>query len=563
MPEILFDEAARRRLQAGIDALADAVKVTLGPRGRTVVLGRPGGPPSITTDGASVAAELTLGDPYADLGARLAREVAGATKTEAGDGTTTAIVLAQAMTRHGLRAIAAGASPVAVRRGMDAAVDSASGHLRRSARPVAGYADLAAVATNAAQDREIGELVATALEKAGPDGVVTVEESEAARTDLDLLDGLRLPTGYLSPYMVTNPQRLTAVLDDPYVLLHYGRIDTLAEFLPLLERVVATGRSLLVVADDVVNDALATLLLNNVEGSFRSVAVKAPELGNSRKSILRDVAALTGGEMITPEAGLRLDQVGLEVLGRARRIVVTRDDTTIIGGAGDVAAVHRHIAQIRTELAVATSDWERERHRMRIARLAGGVCVLRVGGHTEVERRERKQRVDEAVSATRAAARGGVVAGGGTALVKARAALDNLPASGDERTGVGMVRRALAEPLRWIAANGGADGPAVAEHVAELPEHVGYDARTGRYLDLLAEGVADPVNVTLCALRNAASVTGMLLTTEAAVIGTASSRVVDFNVGHSHSEDGHHGHHGQTHVHGDSHSRAHGHDHVH
>ncbi|WP_328852624.1 molecular chaperone GroEL [Micromonospora globbae] len=540
MPEILFAESARRRLRAGVDALAEAAAVTLGPRGRTVVLARPAGPPRVTSDGAEVAAALTLDDPYADLGRRLVREAAEVTRREAGGGGTTAVVLVQAMARHGLRAVAAGASPVAVRRGMDAAVDAVRAHLRREARPVAGFADLAAVATTAAGDREVGELVAAAWEKVGPDGVVTVEEWDATGTEADLLDGMRLPGGYLSPYMVTDPQRTVAVLDDPYVLAHDGRIGAVAEFLPLLRQVVATGRPLLVIAEDVVDDALATLLLNNVEDSFRSVAVRATELGETRRETLRDVAALTGGELVTPEAGLRLADVGLGMLGEARRVVVTRTDTTIVGGAGTEAARHRRVAGIRAQLAAATSDWERERHRLRIARLSGGVCVLRVGGHTEVERRARGQRVAEAVAAARGAARDGVVAGGGSALVKARAVLAALPASGDERAGVEVVRHALGEPLRRIAANGGADGASVAERVADLPGHVGYDARTGDYRDLLGEGVGDPVGVVLRALEAAASVTGMLLTTEAAVTGTVSSRVVDFHVGHRHGEDGHH-----------------------
>ncbi|MEU5567539.1 Hsp60 family chaperonin [Micromonospora musae] len=541
MPEILFDESARRRLQRGVDALADAVRVTLGPQGRSVVLGRPGGgPPSVTTDGDTVAAELALDDPYANLGLRLTTEVAGATRSQAGDGATTAVVLCQAMTRQGLRAIAAGASPVAVKRGIEAAVDAVGGRLRHRARPVTDFAVLAGVATNAAHDRELGTLVAVALDKAGRDGVVTVEESEAVDAEMELLDGLRLPAGYLSPYMVTDPQGMVAVLDDPYVLLHHGRIDSLAEFLPLLERVVAAGRPLFVIADDVVDEALATLLLNNVEDSLRSVAVKAPELGNTHKETLRDAAALTGAEVVTPEAGLRLGRVGLEVLGRARRIVVSREDTTIIGGAGSEAARHQRIRQLQARLDAAASDWERERLRTRIAQLGGGVCLLRVGGHTEVERRARKQRVEHAVSASRAAVRDGVIAGGGSALVKARVVLDGLPGHGDERTGVCVVRDALAEPLRWIATNAGADGPAVAEYVAGLPEHIGYDARSRDYRDLLGEGIADPVAVTLCALRTAASVTGALLTTEAVVTGTVSSRVVDFNVGHRHGEDGHH-----------------------
>ncbi|MEV1329331.1 chaperonin GroEL [Micromonospora costi] len=546
MPEILFDESARRRLQRGVDALADAVRVTLGPHGRTVVLGRSGGgPPSVTADGDTVAAGLSLDDPYANLGLRLAREAGDTTRSHVGDGATTAIVLCQAMTRHGLRAVAAGASPVALKRGIERAVDAVDAHLRGRARPVAGVADLAGVATNAARDRELGELVATALDKAGPDGVVTVEESEAAGTEMELLDGLRLATGYVSPYMVTDPQRMVAVLDDPYVLLHDGRIDALAEFLPLLERVVATGRPLFVVADDVVDDALATLLLNNVEDSFRSVAVKAPELGGTRTETLRDMAALTGAELVTPEAGLRLARVGLEVLGSARRVVVTRDDTTIVGGAGGEAAVHQRIRQIRSRLAVATTDWERDRLRMRIARLAGGVCLLRVGGHTDVERRARMQRVERALSAGRAAVRDGVIAGGGAALVKAGTALDGVPVRGDERAGVYVVREALAAPLRWIATNAGADGPHVAAHVATLPEQVGYDACSGDYRDLLREGIADPVSVTLRALRTAASVTEALLSTEAVVTGTASSRRVDFHVGHRHGEDGHH--HGHEH----------------
>jgi len=550
MSMILFDEDARRRLLTGVDALADTVAVTLGPRGRTVVLGRASGAPTFTSDGATVAGELTLADPYANLGVSLLREVAGRTKEAAGDGTTTATVLAQAMIHGGLRAVAAGASVVALRRGMDAAVSAVIERLIATARPAQGRAELAAVAGLATRDAEIGGLVATAFEKVGPDGVISVEESGAAATELDFVEGLRLTCGYLSRHMVTDGDRLEAALDDPYVLLHDGKVDQLSALLPLLRAVLPTGRPLLVVADDVRNDALATLLLNNVEDSFRSVAVKTPELGNTRKATLHDVAVLTGAQVIAPEAGLRLDRVGLEVLGTARRVVVTRDDTTIIGGAGDEAAVQRRIAQIRTELAAAPSDFERDRHRSRIARLAGGVCVVRVGGTTETEVRERQARVHDGIAAARAAATTGIVAGGGAALVHAGAALcDDLGFVGDERAGVRAVRGALAEPLRRIAGNAGASGPMVAARVAELPVHGGWNANTGAFGDLLAEGVADPVEVVRTALCNAASVAGMVLTTDALVVDTPSARVVDFPVGHSHS----HGDDGHTHGHGHSH----------
>ncbi len=519
MPKILeFDENARRALERGVDALANTVKVTLGPRGRYVVLDKKWGAPTITNDGVTVAREIELDDPFENLGAQLAKEVATKTNDVAGDGTTTATVLAQAMVHEGLRAVAAGANPVGLKRGIDAAVQAISDELSKVARDVDDKQDMAHVATISARDDRIGELISEAFDKVGKDGVITVEESNTLGTDLEFTEGMQFDKGYISPYMVTDTERMEAVLDDPYILIHQGKISAVADLLPLLEKVVQGGKPLFVIAEDIEGEALSTLVVNKIRGTFTSAAVKAPAFGDRRKAMLQDVATLTGAEVVSPEIGLKLDQVGLEVLGSARRVVITKDDTTIIDGAGDMSDVSARVSQIKTEIDNSDSDWDREKLQERLAKLAGGVCVIQVGAATEVELKEKKHRIEDAVSATRAAIEEGIVAGGGSALVHATAALDSLDKSGDEAVGVRIVRRAVDEPLRWIAENGGEQGYVVVANVRSGKVGEGYNAATGEYGDLVAQGVLDPVKVTRAALTNAASIAGMLLTTETLVV---------------------------------------------
>ncbi|HSI93014.1 MAG TPA: chaperonin GroEL [Jiangellaceae bacterium] len=520
MPKILeFDESARRKLERGVDALADTVKVTIGPKGRNVVIDKKFGSPTITNDGVTIAREVELEDPYENLGAQLAKEVATKTNDVAGDGTTTATVLAQAMVHQGLRAVAAGAAPMAVKRGIDRAVEAVTDRLLELARPVDQKSDIASVAAISAQDHQIGELIAEAFDKVGKDGVITVEESQTFGTELEFTEGMQFDKGYLSPYMVTDAERMEAVLEDAYILLHQAKISTVAEFLPLLEKVVQTGKPLFVVAEDVEGEALSALVVNKIRGTFTSVAVKAPGFGDRRKAMLQDMAILTGAQVVAPEVGLKLDQVGLEVLGQARRVVVTKDEATIVDGRGSGADVEGRIAQIKREIEETDSDWDREKLQERLAKLAGGVCVIRVGAATEVELKERKNRIDVWFSANRAAIEEGIVAGGGTSLIHAGSALDgDLGLSGDARTGVDVVRRSLSEPLRWIADNAGDNGFVVVSKVAELTGADGYNAETGSYGDLIADGVLDPVKVTRSALQNAASIAGMLLTTEVLVV---------------------------------------------
>jgi chaperonin GroEL len=542
MPKILdFDETARRHLEHGVDALADTVKVTLGPRGRNVVIDRKFGSPTITNDGVTIAREIELEDPFENIGAQLAKEIATKTNDVAGDGTTTATVLGQAMVHLGLRAVTAGAAPLAVKRGIDAAVEAVNNSLLESARPVDDKAEVAAVAAVSAQDRTIGTLIAEAFDKVGKDGVITVEESQTFGTELEFTEGMQFDKGYISPYMVTDPERMEGVLEDAYVLLHQGKISAVADLLPLLEKVVQAAKPLLVVAEDVDGEALSTLVVNKIRGTFTGVAVKAPGFGDRRKAMLQDMAVLTGAQVVSPEVGLKLDQVGLEVLGRARRVVVTKDDTTIIDGAGDPADVEARIGQIKGEIERTDSDWDREKLQERLAKLAGGVCVIRVGAATEVELKERKHRIEDAISATRAAIEEGIVAGGGTALIHAGEVLeDDLGLTGDERTGVGVVRKSLAEPLRWIAENAGENGYVVVARVSELPLGQGLDVSTGEYCDLIAAGVLDPVKVTRSALQNAASIAGMLLTTEVAVAERPEEPEGDAAGGHGHGHG--HGH---------------------
>src|SRR6187431_2744233 len=469
MPKILeFDEHARRALERGVDKLANAVKVTLGPKGRYVVLDKKWGAPTITNDGVTVAREIELDDPFENLGAQLTKEVATKTNDVAGDGTTTATVLAQAMVHEGLRAVVAGANPMALKRGMDAAAEAVSDALRESAREVESKEDMASVATISSRDEEIGALLAQAFDKVGKDGVITVEESNTMGTELDFTEGMQFDKGYLSQYFVTDPESMEAVLDDPYILLHQGKISAIADLLPLLEKVIAAGKPLFILAEDIDGEALSTLVVNKIRGTFNAAAVKAPAFGDRRKAMLQDIATLTGAQVVTPDVGLKLDQVGLEVLGTARRVVVTKDNTTIVEGGGDSSEVEGRVNQIKAEIENTDSDWDREKLQERLAKMAGGVCVVRVGAATEVELKEKKHRIEDAVSATRAAIEEGIVPGGGSALVHAAAVLEkDLGLTGDEATGVRIVRRSVDEPLRWIAENGGEEGYVVVAKVRD------------------------------------------------------------------------------------------------
>ncbi len=544
MAKILeFDEDARRSLERGVNALADAVKVTIGPKGRNVVIDKKWGAPTITNDGVTIAREVELEDPYENLGAQLAKEVATKTNDVAGDGTTTATVLAQAMVREGLKQVAAGASPTSVKRGIDKAVKAVSEHLIESAREVGDKAEIADVATISSQDQAIGELIADAFDKVGKDGVISVEESSTTSLELDFTEGMQFDKGYISAYFVTDADRMETVLEDARILLVQGKVSNVQELLPLLEKVVQDGKPLLIIAEDVEGEALSTLVVNRIRGTFTSCAVKAPAFGDRRKAILQDLAILTGAQVVAPEVGLKLDEVGTEVLGSARRVVVTKDTTTIVDGGGNQADVDARVAQIRAEIEKSDSDWDREKLQERLAKIVGGVVVIKVGGHTEVELKERKHRIEDAVSATRAAIEEGIVAGGGTALVQATKVLEgDLGLSGDEATGVGIVRRAMVEPLRWIAENAGEQGYVVTTKVADLPAGQGLNAATGEYVDMVAAGVIDPVKVTRSALENAASIAAMLLTTEALVVDKPVEETPEAH-GHGHG----HSHHGHSH----------------
>ena len=520
MPKILeFDENARRALERGVDKLANTVKVTLGPKGRYVVLDKKWGAPTITNDGVTVAREVELDDPFENLGAQLTKEVATKTNDIAGDGTTTATVLAQALVHEGLRAVAAGANPMGLKRGIEAAVEAVSAKLVDTAKPVDDKGDMAHVATISARDAEIGALIADAFDKVGKDGVITVEESNTFGTELEFTEGMQFDKGYISPYFITDAEAGEAVLEDPYILIHQGKISAIADLLPLLEKVVQSGKTLLIIAEDVEAEALSTLVVNKIRGNFTSVAVKAPGFGDRRKAMLEDLAALTGAQVVAPEVGLKLDQVGLEVLGSARRIVVSKDNTTVVEGSGKAEDIEGRVSQIKSEIERTDSDWDREKLQERLAKLAGGVCVIKVGAATEVELKEKKHRIEDAVSATRAAIEEGIVAGGGSALVHAATILDGgLGLEGDEATGVRIVRKSIVEPLRWIAENGGYEGYVVTSKVAELESGSGFNAATGEYGDLLAQGVLDPVKVTRSALANAGSIAALLLTTETLVV---------------------------------------------
>ena len=536
MPKILqYDETARRSLERGVDALANAVKVTLGPKGRNVVIAKSYGVPTITNDGVTIAREIELFDRHENLGAQLAKEVATKTNDVAGDGTTTATVLAQAMVHEGLRNVAAGADPLALKRGMEAAVTAVTARLVDTAREVSGKGEIAHVAAISAQDPEVGELIAEAFDKVGKDGVITVEESNTMGLELELTEGLQFDKGYISPYFVSDTERMEAVLENPLILLNQGKLSSVSDLLPLLEKVIQAGKTLLVIAEDVDGEALSTLVVNKIRGTFSSVAVKAPAFGDRRKSMLEDIAILTGAQVVAPEVGLKLEDVGLEVLGTARRVTITKDDTTIVDGAGSTEAVADRVRQLRAEIERTDSEWDRDKLQERLAKLAGGVAVIRVGAATEVELKEKKHRLEDAISATRAAVEEGIVAGGGSALLHAAAALDKLDLVGDEATGASIVRKALVEPLRWIAENSGLEGYVVTQKVAGLPVGHGFNAETGDYGDLIADGVIDPVKVTRSALANAASIAALVLTTETLVVEKPEDSESDAHGGHGHS----------------------------
>ncbi|MEU6584485.1 chaperonin GroEL [Nocardia sp. NPDC046763] len=514
---IAYDEEARRGLERGLNSLADAVKVTLGPKGRNVVLEKKWGAPTITNDGVSIAKEIELEDPYEKIGAELVKEVAKKTDDVAGDGTTTATVLAQALVREGLRNVAAGANPLGLKRGIEKAVEAVTAKLLDTAKEVETKEQIAATAGISAGDSSIGELIAEAMDKVGKEGVITVEESNTFGLQLELTEGMRFDKGYISGYFVTDPERQEAVLEDPYILLVGSKISTVKDLLPLLEKVIQAGKPLLIIAEDVEGEALSTLVVNKIRGTFKSIAVKAPGFGDRRKAMLADIAILTGGEVISEEVGLSLETAGLELLGTARKVVITKDETTIVEGAGDPEAIKGRVAQIRTEIENSDSDYDREKLQERLAKLAGGVAVIKAGAATEVELKERKHRIEDAVRNAKAAVEEGIVAGGGVALLQAAPSLDALSLSGDEATGANIVRVALSAPLKQIAFNAGLEPGVVAEKVSNLPAGHGLNAESGEYVDLLAAGVADPVKVTRSALQNAASIAALFLTTEAVV----------------------------------------------
>jgi chaperonin GroEL len=538
--QISFDEDARRALERGVNQLADAVKVTLGPRGRHVVLDKKFGGPTVTNDGVTIAREIDLVDPFENLGAQLAKTVATKTNDVAGDGTTTATVLAQAMVTEGLRNIAAGANPAGLGRGIAAAAEKVSEVLAAKATPVNGSENIAQVATVASRDPEIGDLISRAMETVGEDGVIVVDDGSTLATELEVTEGLQFDKGYLSPYFVSDPESMESVLEDAYILLHREKIGAIADLLPVLEKVLADGKPLLIVAEDVEGEALSTLVVNSIRKTLRVAAVKAPYFGDRRKAFLEDLAIATAGQVINPEVGLKLSEVGLEHLGRARRVVVTKDNTTIVEGAGAKDDIVARVAQLKREIEETDSDWDREKLQERLAKLSGGIAVIKVGAATETELKERKHRIEDAVAATRAAVEEGVVPGGGSALVHAAAELaDGLGLSGDEATGVAIVRKALQAPVRWIANNAGQEGPVVVAKVADQPWGSGFNAATLSYGDLLADGIIDPAKVTKSAVTNAASIARMVLTTESTVVEKpAEEEAAAGGHGHGHG----HGH---------------------
>jgi chaperonin GroEL len=517
--QLKFDEQARRGLEAGVNKLADAVKVTLGPKGRNVVIDKKFGAPTITNDGVTIAREIELEDPFENMGAQLVKEVATKTNDVAGDGTTTATVLAQALVREGLRNVAAGASPTSLKRGIDIAVSAAVESIRSQAKDVDDKSEISQVASISAADPSIGEVIADAIDRVGKDGVVTVEESNTFGLELEFTEGMQFDKGYLSPYFVTDAERQESILEDPYILVVNSKISAVHDLVPVLEKVMQSTKPLLIIAEDIEGEALATLVVNKIRGTFTSVAVKAPGFGERRKAMLADIATLTGGQVISEEVGLKLENTTVDLLGRARRVVVDKDNTTIVDGAGDEADVKGRIAQIKREIEDSDSDWDKEKLQERLAKLSGGVAVVKVGAATEVELKEKKHRIEDALSATRAAIEEGIVPGGGTALIRSRASIDKAIAglSGDEATGANIVRKAVEEPLKWIAFNAGLEGSVVIQAVEHETGNIGLNAATGEFVDLVKAGVIDPAKVTRSALQNAASIAGLLLTTEALV----------------------------------------------
>ncbi|MFE2068510.1 chaperonin GroEL [Streptomyces sp. NPDC059467] len=514
---IAFDEEARRGLERGMNQLADAVKVTLGPKGRNVVLEKKWGAPTITNDGVSIAKEIELEDPYEKIGAELVKEVAKKTDDVAGDGTTTATVLAQALVREGLRNVAAGANPMALKRGIEKAVEAVSGALLEQAKDVETKEQIASTASISAADTQIGELIAEAMDKVGKEGVITVEESQTFGLELELTEGMRFDKGYISAYFATDMERMEASLDDPYILIANSKIGSVKDLLPLLEKVMQSGKPLLIIAEDVEGEALSTLVVNKIRGTFKSVAVKAPGFGDRRKAMLNDIAILTGGEVISEEVGLKLENTTLDLLGKARKVVITKDETTIVDGAGSSEQVQGRVNQIRAEIENSDSDYDREKLQERLAKLAGGVAVIKAGAATEVELKERKHRIEDAVRNAKAAVEEGIVAGGGVALLQAAQVFEKLELEGDEATGANAVKLALEAPLKQIAVNAGLEGGVVVEKVRNLTPGHGLNAATGEYVDLVAEGIIDPAKVTRSALQNAASIAALFLTTEAVI----------------------------------------------
>jgi chaperonin GroEL len=515
---IAFDEEARRGLERGMNVLADTVRVTLGPKGRNVVLEKKWGAPTITNDGVSIAKEIELEDPWEKIGAELVKEVAKKTDDVAGDGTTTATVLAQALVREGLRNVAAGANPMALKRGIEAAVAAVAEELAKLAKEVETKEQIASVASISAGDDSVGEIIAEAMDKVGKEGVITVEESNTFGLELELTEGMRFDKGYISGYFITDPDRMETVLEDPYILIVESKISAVKDLLPILEKVMQSGKPLLIIAEDVEGEALATLIVNKIRGTFKSVAVKAPGFGDRRKAMLGDIAILTGGQVVSETIGLKLENVGLDLLGRARKIVVTKDEATIVDGAGDADQIQGRVNQIRTEIENSDSDYDREKLQERLAKLAGGVAVIKIGAATEVELKERKHRIEDAVRAAKAGVEEGMVPGGGVALVQAgKTAFDKLDLVGDEATGAQIVKIALDSPLRQIAVNSGLEGGVVVEKVRTLEAGRGLNAATGEYVDMLAAGIIDPAKVTRSALQNAASIAALFLTTEAVV----------------------------------------------
>lgn len=512
--QILFNEEARRALEKGVDALANAVKVTLGPKGRNVVLDKKFGAPTITNDGVTIARDIDLEDPFENMGAQLVKEVATKTNDVAGDGTTTATLLAQAMIHEGMRNVAAGANPMIIRKGIEKAVNALVAEIKNSAKKVEDKESIAQVASISAADEEIGKLIAEAMEKVGKDGVITVEESKGMGTSLSVVEGMQFDRGYISPYMVTDTDKMEAILNDPYILITDRKISAIADLLPVLEKVVQQGKELVIIAEDVEGEALATLVVNKLRGTFRAVAVKAPGFGDRRKAMLEDIAALTGANVITEELGRKLDSVELEDLGRARQIRVSKEETTVVDGAGDQVFIKGRVDQIKTQIKESTSEFDIEKLQERLAKLAGGVAVIEVGAATEVELKEKKLRIEDALNATRAAVEEGIVAGGGTTFIDVLPALDKVEATGDEKTGVLIVKRAIEEPVRQIANNAGLEGSVIVENVKKAGKGIGFNALTEEYVDMIAAGIVDPAKVTRSALQNAASIASMVLTTE-------------------------------------------------